>query len=148
MTAMGCAQTWGSSQRLRFYLAPGARANETCRMQINSAGCVLTKIHHARNAFGGNPACPQQIFPDPGNWSMLRTRYSCQVRFLKSRFALWGGQEEKKLMHNLATGGREGGKEGACCLGLSVHFGWEPIPFQQVTSSSGEGEGLPTGSPG
>lgn len=35
---------------------------------------------------------------------------------------------------------------GACRLGLPVRFGWKPIPFQQVTSSSGEGEGLPMGS--
>lgn len=40
---MGCAQTWGPSQKLRFYLAPVARANETCSVQINSEACVLTK---------------------------------------------------------------------------------------------------------
>lgn len=40
---MGCAQIRGSSQRLRFALAPAARAHEACHMQINSAVCVLTK---------------------------------------------------------------------------------------------------------
>lgn len=49
-------------------------------------------------------------------------------------------------MRSLARWERHGAG-GARCPGFSVHYGWEPIPFRQVTSSSGEGV-LPMGAVG
>lgn len=143
MATLGCAQIGGSSQRRRSDPAPVAGAREACRTQINSAVCVLTKPTMLEMHL-------EAILPAHSRFSR-----SWQLEHVRGRDTAarsdflnldsFCGEGRRKKINAQPGKVREGGR-GACRLGFSLRFGWEPIPFQQVASSSGKGEWLPMGS--